>query len=192
MEYIIGLMRQVSVVAVLAAFLELLLPHGEMQKFIRFFMGLLILVAFLNPFIKGQLLTEEMVAAEMADVIEPENSQMSTEEILAAGEKMDASLSAVAETQLKEEISLQILALVKLVSGVEQASVDIFFVNDGGRHNGMSNGDIATVRLTVIVGKGTDAAQAETDIYQLLEAFYHLPQEKIECIIREAAVNDSN
>lgn len=189
MDFVIGLMRQISVIAVLAAFLELLLPNGEMQKFIRFFMGLLILVAFLNPLIKGQLLNEEIIAAEMADVIETEDGQMSTEEILAAGEKMDDSLYHMAETQMKEDVSLQILALIKLVSGVEQASVDISFAGDDG---GNGNGNIAMVRLTVIVQAGTDAVRVEEDIHQLLEAFYRLSQEKIKCMIKEAAANDSN
>ena len=189
MDFVIGLMRQISVIAVLAAFLELLLPNGEMQKFIRFFMGLLILVAFLNPFIRGQLFDEKIIAAGMTDVIETENSQMSTEEILTAGEKMDASLSNMAESQMKEDMTLQILALVKLVSGVEQVSVDVSFIA-ADSHN--LNGAVASVHLTVLVGKGVDMAQTEEDIYRLLEAFYHLPREKIELVVKEAAANDSN
>lgn len=189
MEFIINLMRQISVIAVLAAFLELLLPNGEMQKFIRFFMGLLILVAFLNPFIKGQLWDEEIIAAEMADVIETENSQMSTEEILAAGEKMDDSLYHMAETQMKEDATLQIVALIKLVSGVEQAAVDISFADEGSSNR---NGDMTSLKLTVLIGAGTDTVQVKEDIYQLLEAFYHLPQEKIELVVKEAAANDGN
>ncbi|MCI8335763.1 MAG: stage III sporulation protein AF [Peptococcaceae bacterium] len=187
MEFVIGLMRQISIIAVLAAFLELLLPNGEMQKFIRFFMGLLILVAFLNPLIKGQLFAGEIAAAEMADILETETAgNLSTEEILAAGREIDTALFTKAEEEVKEDISLQILALVRLVSGVEQAAVDISFAE------GAWSGDLELVRLTVIASSGTDTAEIEADIYRLLEAFYHLPQEKVQCVIKEAAANDSN
>ena len=187
MEFIIGVMRQISIIAVLASFLELLLPNGEMQKFIRFFMGLFILAAFLNPLIKGQLLDKEMALSEMADIIQMEDGQMTTEEILAAGEKMDGALVAQAESEIKEEVSLQILALVRLVPGVEQAAADIVLRQDdrGGFF-------IETVSLSIVADSGADKSQIEADIYRLLTAFYQIGQEKIQCVMKEAATNDYN
>ena len=185
MDFITDLMRQISVIAVLAAFLELLLPNGEMQKFIRFFMGLLILVVFLNPLIKGQLFDVEIASAEMADVMDAPGAQLSTEEILKAGEEMDTNLLGKAKAELEEDISLQILALVRLAPGVERAAVKLLFAEDG-------SGNIAEVRLTLMVAPGTDTIRVEEEINDLLEAFYHIPQEKITYVMKEAVANDGN
>ena len=185
MDFITDLMRQISVIAVLAAFLELLLPNGEMQKFIRFFMGLLILVAFLNPLIQGQLFDVEIAAAELADVMDSPGEQLSTEEILKGGEEMDTNLFGKAKAEMEADISLQMLALVRLAPGVERAAVKIFFTEGGG-------GNIAGVQLTLMVAPGTDTSRVEEEIDDLLEAFYHISPEKITYRMKEAAANDGN
>lgn len=185
MDFLTDLMKQISIVAVMAAFLELLLPNGEMQKFIRFFMGLLILVAFLNPFIKGQWFDRETVGVELGVMLEEEQRGMSTEQILAAGQEMDHSLEQIAAEQIKEDVSLQILALVRLVNGVERVAIDISM---DGIERGRINGLHITVWAAPEVTK-MQRAQMQEDICRLISAFYEIPKEKITCLIEEDAAN---
>ena len=167
MEVIIGLIRQISIIAIMAAFLEMILPNGEMQKFIRFFMGLLILVVFLNP-----ILAWENSGGEMAVIVQSKSPQNQTTGILAAGQEMDRFLQEMAQKSLADDLSSQICALCSLVDGVDNAMVEI----------NLKTVDPLIweqVNITVWIGNVSEQERILTDIEQMLVAFYQLPKEKI-------------
>lgn len=177
MEWMIGFMQQLAVIAVMAAFLELLLPNGEMQKFIRFFMGLLILVAFMSSFGKWQ-----QTEWDFSAMAEMEQQTPSTEEILAAGKELDNTATEMAKQQMGIDLAAQITALVRLIDGVDQVSVAVSVAPE----NPLA---YEKVNITLWITDIEKIKKVQEDVYRMMAAFYQLPEEKIECHIKEVTVN---
>ena len=49
MEILTGIVKNLVVIVVVAGFLELLLPDSSMRPFVRFTIGLFIIIAIINP-----------------------------------------------------------------------------------------------------------------------------------------------
>lgn len=82
------IVRNVLVIVLIASFLELMLPEGTLRPFVRFAIGLFILIAVLSP-LAGILFSDRSINIEWWDMkINPAQQ----EQILQQGEKINAQI----------------------------------------------------------------------------------------------------
>lgn len=122
MDTIVAVVRNLIILAFLSLFLELLLPGGTTKRYAKFVMGLLVVLALLQPVL--QLTQWEMPV--IADYRE-ESSAAAAEEIIDSGEKIQENLNETVLAEYEEEIAAQIEKLVTDIEGVETVSSTLHF-----------------------------------------------------------------
>lgn len=132
-----------------ASFLELLLPSSSMQKFVRVIMGLLIMLAILNPIIT---FLERVPHSANITALAPQASGTVLEKgTKAAVRQREDLIKAV----YRQDIAKQMQALVMGIEGVAQASVDVVL-------NDEQNGPVRISRITVSVLAGGNQPSVST------------------------------
>lgn len=115
-----GWVKNIILIVLFASFLELLLPNSSLQRFIRVIMGLLIMLAILNPAIDlvqgnwavGDIPTLGTGGQKQADIVRSAN--MAVEE-----------RDRLAKEIYKRDMGKQIRALVMAIDGVSEVRVAI-------------------------------------------------------------------
>lgn len=115
-----GWVKNIILIVLFASFLELLLPNSSLQRFIRVIMGLLIMLAILNPAIDlvqgnwtvGDMPTLAAGGQKQADIIQSANT--------AAVER-----ERITKEIYKRDMSKQLRALIMAIDGVSEARVAI-------------------------------------------------------------------
>ncbi|MHB1653782.1 MAG: stage III sporulation protein AF [Desulfitobacteriaceae bacterium] len=141
------LVRNLAVILLLATFLEMLLPSKSMRGYVRLVMGLFVISAVLSPIANflHTPLSLEIPAWTMT-------SSQDLPVLAADSPGTRLGQNAVAK-QYRQILGHQIEALALGVKGVEGASVEIAFEDNG---NGLiEQPRIATVNITLAPGKGT-------------------------------------
>lgn len=113
-----GWVKNIILIVLFASFLELLLPNSSLQRFIRVIMGLLVMLAILNPAIDlvqgnwtaGDIPTLGSGGQKQADIIRSANTAAAERERLAK------------EIYIRD-ISKQVRALVMAIDGVSDVRV---------------------------------------------------------------------
>lgn len=138
------LVRNITIIVLLAAFIEMLMPTNHMTRYVRLVMGLFVIVSVLSPVMsfldRGD--TFEVVAWNYPTHKEELDS------ILENGEQIKSYTKEQALSELQSRLEGQIKALVRLVPGV--ANVDASVQLDAG--DGLSFGTIKEVLLWVTAG----------------------------------------
>lgn len=116
---------------VFAAFLELLLPSSQMQKFLRVIVGLLVMMAVLNPIVN---LFEEIEAGEDIPVFKQNNPPIEYE--IKQDEHMYIKI-------YEKELARQIKSTIKSLEGV--ANVDVIVHAD----ENIKQGKVASVEIMI-------------------------------------------
>jgi len=121
LDAISNLVRNVTIIVIIAGFLEMLLPTGEIKRFVKAVLGLFILVSMLNPLLG---LFDKNVVSEVLAWQDPMgDSELST--ILVQGEKMSQEMNEKALDMYSKNVAKQIETVVKLVKGVGWVEVDV-------------------------------------------------------------------
>ena len=143
-EAIVSWVSGIVFATLFATFLELLLPSSSMQKFVRVIMGLLIMLAILNPVI-GFL--ERVPGKQDVTILAPrvKGAEAVQESAQAASRKRDQLVKEV----YRRDLSKQMQALVMGVEGVAQASVAVECSDDQA-------GPMKIKQITVSVRPGRD------------------------------------
>jgi stage III sporulation protein AF len=136
-----GWVKNIVLVVLFASFLELLLPASSMQRFVRVIMGLMVMIAILNPVL-------DIVHNKMA----PENLPAVTQSGAVSG-RVKENMAAVTEERdrlarelYKKDLASQIKAVVVAVDGVADARVGIE-LKEGteGKQGGLDKVSIAVL-----------------------------------------------
>lgn len=121
LEAISDLVRNVTIIVLIAGFLEMLLPSGEIKRFVKVVLGLFILVSMLNPLLG---LFDKKVVSEVLAWQDPiKDSELST--ILGQGEKISEEMNKKAVDMYSKNLAKQIETVVKLVKGVAWVEADV-------------------------------------------------------------------
>ncbi|MCS5694797.1 stage III sporulation protein AF [Desulfofundulus thermocisternus] len=183
MELIRQLVQNLIVIVVLAVFLEMLLPAGDMRRYVKMVMGLLIIVVVLQA-IGG------IVRGDWQRHLEPAINAASPgvpdlKEILAAGQRLKDGQEQKALEEYRQGLSRQIVALAGLNSEVQvvKARVEIY-ADPGDRRYGQirevflllaaarpriqeqgsgSRGEQLVEPVTINVGEGAQPVQGEVN-----------------------------
>ncbi|HQA49166.1 MAG TPA: stage III sporulation protein AF [Syntrophomonadaceae bacterium] len=121
------IVRNVLVIVLIASFLELMLPEGTLRPFVRFAIGLFILIAVLSP-LAGILFSDRSINIEWWDMkINPAQQ----EQILQQGEKINAQIWHLDQETLADKVAGQIGAVALLVTGVEDVEAHVVLDESG-------------------------------------------------------------
>lgn len=114
--------KNIIYIVLFASFLELLLPNSSMQRFIRVIMGLLIMLAILNPVI---LVIGNPLSLEQSMVTIGGSSGLKAAEVLNSASKITQTREELTRNIYCAEMAKQIKALVMTVEGVTDAGVKV-------------------------------------------------------------------
>ncbi|ATW24027.1 stage III sporulation protein AF [Candidatus Formimonas warabiya] len=193
------LVRDVTIIVIIAGFLEMLLPSGEIKKFVKAVMGLFILVSILNPLLS---LFDKNVACE---VLAWQNPAPNTEltSILHQGEEISRHMNDKAVDLYTKNLAKQIEMIVKLVKGVTwvQAMVEmektgnpdygkiskvVLEVGTGSKNGAETDLEkVEPIDINISGEKRTapespDHEQMKVQIKEALKSFYSLNEEQIQ------------
>lgn len=112
-------LKEIIMIILFAAFLEMLLPTSNLQRFIRVIMGLLIMLAVLNPVLNllhGSQYNNEVAATSMRLDISTPNVSSNTNSL-----EYDSMVKEI----YRQQLAKQIRAVVMAVDGVADARVSV-------------------------------------------------------------------
>ncbi|KKM11748.1 hypothetical protein SY88_06935 [Clostridiales bacterium PH28_bin88] len=140
--------RNVVIIVLLAAFIEMLLPGEEMGRYVRLVMGLFVIIALLQPvvgFLDGGQTFEVSAYSNI-----PAESGRDLSSIISRGEDLQRQGRKIALEEYRQRLARQIQAVVQLVPGVRRAEVEVEVEEDTG-----SLGAILQVTVMVELGEGS-------------------------------------
>lgn len=183
--------KSIVLVVLFASFLELLLPNGSLQRFIRVIMGLFIMLTILNPIVdviqnhgmEGQLPALSTGSANSSAIVTASHSVVEERE-------------QISNELYKKELSRQIKAVVSAIEGVADAKVQVdIYQRDSNRSGaiknvviyvkpGISAGDKKINRIAISKQKTDEimeiGPQVEAKIKYTLSELYQLSKEQID------------
>lgn len=122
------IVRNVLVIVLIASFLELMLPEGTLRPFVRFAVGLFILIAVLNP-VAGVLFGSRTINTEWWDLKVNPGQQ---EQVLQQGQEINRQIWGAHQDALSDKVAGQISAVAMLVPGVEHVETRVVLNESGG------------------------------------------------------------
>ncbi|MGQ9531263.1 MAG: stage III sporulation protein AF [Desulfotomaculales bacterium] len=182
MEILVGMVKQLLVLAVLALFLELLLPGGALRGYVQVVVGLLFVVVLLSS--AGDALRRDWGTALPALAS-------------ARGDRQEGTAGQNGLEQYRAGLAGQILGLARLHGGLSVADVEVELEEDGARW-----GRIREIRLVVDPGAGAtgpaggpvrevtvsptrEGPPAGVDEFaRVVAGFYHLAPEQVRVTVR--------
>lgn len=115
------IVKNVLVIVLVASFMELMMPEGTLKPFVRFSIGLFILIAVLNP-LAGALFADRNLEIQWWDFkISPDQQ----EKILREGEEVNQQIWNSNQQFLSEKVEGQIGAVATLVPGVDEVKAKV-------------------------------------------------------------------
>ncbi len=117
-----NLVRELVILIILAVTLELLLPHGDMRRYVRMVLGLLIIVAVLQA---GMSFWHRELAADLSWLSLGPPDQAATAEILREGERLWQAGQSRAQAEYEQGLARQIRGLAGLNPDVAVTAVRV-------------------------------------------------------------------
>lgn len=110
-----------------SSFFELLLPDGKVKPFVRFAIGLFILISILNPTLNFLYSEKDL----KIDLWTYKEDLIKEEEILKSGEKINRHIISQGDEVIKQKLEGQISAVAMLVEGVQEVETKASLANNG-------------------------------------------------------------
>lgn len=134
MDYFATWIRQIILVVILATFLELLLPNNAMQRYVRFVMGLVILVMMLSPLfvLFQQDWTVEQLLSQEQTELKPDMTSL--EEIRRQSEQLADSQRNMTQDVVRERVSEEMTHGIEQTFPVTVQNVDLQFTERDEGH----------------------------------------------------------
>ena len=177
MEVVSGIIRDLVILAFISLLLELLLPRGNMAKYARLVMGLLVIMVITQPLLSLSGVDWEDIPAVVF------HAEDDTAVILAEGEEISAGWSEQALAEYEETVAAQVEAMALTVEGVEDAKAEAVIADD-------ALSSVAIV-LTLAGDVNMEDAAVVRDIRRqtedVLGKFFELPSGEIEVSIARLA-----
>jgi stage III sporulation protein AF len=141
LETIYLLVRNVVLIVLFAAFLEMLLPLRETRRFVEVVVGLFVLVTILNPvvaFFRQEPLLNLDLSQEMGE------DELS--EILRKGKDLEQTTVVQAHNAYGKHLEKQMAVMARMVPGVAQAKVKVELASSPAQQ---SAGAVEKVYITI-------------------------------------------
>lgn len=202
MEELHRLVQSLVIIIMLAVFLELLLPSGSMQSYVKMVMGLLVVIAVLQVVFKFLNSDFSMQVPEIAS-----NPPAVLEKIQADAEMLSEHYQSKSLEDYRQGISKQVLALANLNQQVTVAGAEVEIDTEQGENFGrlqsikiivypqkLQPGEtekISPVEIAVSEEQpeekpSPEVAQAADKIATTVADFYNLPRDRVQIIYKNS------
>jgi stage III sporulation protein AF len=194
--------KHIILLILFATFLELLIPNNDYKKFIKVIMGLLVLLAVLQPIL--EIVDHSWDGMEAAAVTGSKIGETKTE-IANNGSNFRNERDRVALEQYKKELTKQVRVLTGSIDGIMEVRAEIVLNEDKSEknystiknitiyakpgHESKNTTEVNPIKQVEIGNKAksmTPAAvlndQHKEHIKKVVTEFYHLKPEQIEVI----------
>ncbi|MEQ8174412.1 MAG: stage III sporulation protein AF [Syntrophomonadaceae bacterium] len=187
MSTLAEIVKHVMIIIVITSFLELMLPEGGIKPFVRFAIGLFVIIAVLNP-VLGYLFQDHNFEIKWWDVKEQVSSQGEVEQ---KGRELKEQITSAGSNSLKQKLEGQINSLAQLVPGVAEVESRVELDRDGAikalslsvkEEVTESEQEEATPALTDKKAEDKSREQIKNKLTSLLQNFYGLEGVKVEFI----------
>ncbi len=121
MSVLSEIVRNILIIIILASFLELLLPAGTIRPFVRFAIGLFILIAVLNPLLGYLFHGHNFQVANWWDC---QIDKDIGDSIAVEGQEINERMINQNQQMFKGKLEGQINAVVLLVPGIEEVDTE--------------------------------------------------------------------
>ncbi|NLV16467.1 MAG: stage III sporulation protein AF [Syntrophomonadaceae bacterium] len=121
MEILTGIVKNLVVIVVVAGFLELLLPDSSMRPFVRFTIGLFIIIAIINPLLSVFYSGNDLKSLAW-DLPWEYSDGTGFEDI---GVQVNKDIQNTGNQAIKQKVEEQINSLAMLVPGVRDLETEI-------------------------------------------------------------------
>ncbi len=149
MSVLADIVRNVLVIIILASFLELLLPAGTIRPFVRFAIGLFVLIAVLNP-VLGYFFHDNNFQLNWWECKIDEEA---ADSIAARGQEINERMVDQNQQMLQEKLEGQVSAVILLVPGIEEVHTEAE----------IKDGTIGRLRFTIYIER-TEANEESGEI----------------------------
>lgn len=172
--------RQALILSGLTLFLEVMLPAGQVKKYARLVMGLLLAGALLSPVFDagGGAVSASIFVAP------PDN----TEAIIAAGSNLSEQAEREAEQELAAEVEQQLAAFSELQEGVAKAEVNVELASSA-EMSGHNWGRVV-ILLSVAEDETAQAQAIAESVRRSVAAFYDLAESAVQVSVASYAAGD--
>ena len=189
MEVLAEIVRNLLVMIIIASFLEMLLPEGNTRPFVRFAVGLFVLIAILTPSLH-YLYDDVSFPVSAWDDSWP---GYDNEYVTGTGARIQEQIKGQSDLLLQEKLEEQVSAVAILVPGVDDVQAELTLDQNGNpRRLGLvvqSSGPIKTdgIRpVEVWAGAETEAdldkAEITSKMIKIITNLYGLEAQDIEIV----------
>ncbi|MBE3588588.1 MAG: stage III sporulation protein AF [Thermoanaerobacteraceae bacterium] len=154
METVRNLVQNLIVIVVLAVFLEMLLPAGEMRRYIKMVMGLLVIVAVLQA-IGGVVRGEWRLELPEPALNSPSPGMPGLADIMAGGRQLSSGQQEKALQEYRQGLARQVRALAGLQGQVTVQGVEVEVYTDP---KDQRYGQVREIRLLLAAGPSGNGA----------------------------------
>lgn len=127
MDVIAEIVKNLLVIIIMSSFLEIMLPDGTIKPFVRFAIGLFILIAVLSPTLSFLFNDKNFQISVWDDRVDGHIPQ----EIQASGQKIQQQITGKSSELMKGKLEGQISAVAILVPGVDDVHTEVSVGEDG-------------------------------------------------------------
>lgn len=162
MEALRLLVQNLIIIVVLVVLMEMLLPEGDMQKYVQTIMGLLVIVAIVQAFsgLSGGSLFKEIEEFSLRNV----PHEKTNKNIIERGLQLDANNRQMAVAQYKEGIESQISAMLGNLGDIKILKADLNIQDNPDQKN---FGEIQEV--TLVLGEDKKIEKIQPIVVRLEE-----------------------
>ena len=160
MEAIRSLVQNIIIIVILALFLEMFLPHGDLKKYVKMLMGLFIIIAVIQAV--GDLMQRDYSGELTA--ITTEGDKMQVSNVMEAGKKISGEQQQKAIEQYETGIARQIIALTSVYQDPPVVDVNVKVQSNSGEPD---FGQIKEVVLYIAQTAGRPTAESDIAIEEV-------------------------
>ncbi|MBO8159205.1 stage III sporulation protein AF [Thermosyntropha sp.] len=127
MSVLAGIVKNIVVIIIVASFFEIILPEGRLKPFVRFAVGLFILISVLNPAL-SYIFSNREIEINMWDYTE---KYVDENEILSKGSTLNNEIKKRKDAAIREKLEGQISAVALLFPQVENVNTEVYISDNG-------------------------------------------------------------
>lgn len=172
METLATVVRNVAVLVLMMLFLQLLLPEGKMERFVRMIMGLLIISAVLGPLLSA------VSSLQPAFGLFPQGEyEDNTAQVIAEGQELADAYALDALNEYETATAKQIGAILSLLPQLNDIRTEV---------HAAESGVVESVQVSATLDTNISTrTESEAKIRSLLVDFFALPEEVLTIDLKE-------
>lgn len=190
MDVIAEIVKNLLVIIIMSSFLEVMLPEGNIKPFVRFAIGLFLLIAILNP-VLNYIYDDRNFQISVWD---DRNDEKTIQSIADGGEKIEGQITSQSNSVIKQKMEGQMSAVALLVPGVGDVHTELtidhngspekvrLLVRPGGKDSLNEKNQVNVFTNGLEELSSSEREQIQRKIQQVMANLYGLKSDNVEII----------